>query len=170
MSISDGVGLAQAAALALAAWFAWRTYQASRIEHRREPRRRLLVDALSELKNLAREFEFSPDTPGLVRGAQRRLALALAPIRWIAMNQTVFIAHADRDEIGWHEIQDAMADINYALGWLELDPKGLGEEPLSWGDGDRPPLREPQHGIRRRFRQLVVRWRLRKEARAFTRS
>ena len=148
MSMANVVGFVQSVVLAVAAWFAWRTYRASQIEHRRAPRRRLLEDAFAELKALAYTIEVNSNESE-ISAAQRRLAISLASIRWMQLLSASEVAYATPRTIDWGRLQDATADLTYALRWLELDPHGLGEDPPG-GNDDRAPLPSPPRNARER--------------------
>jgi hypothetical protein len=158
MSVLEVVGVIEAVVLAVAALFAWRTYHASVVDRIRAPRRRLLEDAIAELKKLAQTLEITDDRREIV-AAQRRLSLALASLRWISVLSANEASYLEPDELDWHRMQDAMADLGYALRWLELDPRGMGEEPPG-AYGDRPPLPSPPRTLRERWRRSRLRWRI----------
>jgi HAMP domain-containing protein len=69
---TDWIAAAQAAFLAVAAWFAWRGYVVAAEDRRREPLRRLLLDVVTELKELALATD-----PQLMRRRQRSMLIAL---------------------------------------------------------------------------------------------
>lgn len=90
MKASDWIALAQAVALLVTVWFAWRAYKLNREEHRearteaeREPLRVLLADLVHELKELGAVIEdlvpgIGIQQHGKIVAQQRRLAVALA--------------------------------------------------------------------------------------------
>ncbi len=161
MKVSDWVAVAQAVALAVAAIFAWSTYRNAQVDRRRAPRRRLLLDAIEELKALAYEAEV--DVPGvgtkrldIIRAHQKRLAISLAPVRWVMLTDTVRLAYVDAAEIDKNTIVDAVADLNWAISWLEVDPRGFGEVDLEFEGEDRAPLPIRSRTLRQRWRVTVL--------------
>jgi hypothetical protein len=155
---------AQAVFLAAAAFFAWRAYRASVIEQRRAPRRRLLEDAIAELKGVAQAVDLESRTrlhPEVIRGHQQRLRIALAPIPTM-LPDAVEVAYGEATQITRDQLDSATSDLLFALRWLEIDPSGLGENaPI--GD-DRHPLQLSAQpvGLRERWGQSRLRWRFRR--------
>jgi hypothetical protein len=162
------LGVLQAIVLAAAAWFAWRTYRAAQVERVRAPRRRLIEDAISELKRLAETVETyssemaSPSSTQPIRAAQRRLALALASTTWVPTHEAVEAAYVEPRELDWDKLQGAMADLGYAMRLLERDKAGFGEYPDEWLGEDRPPLAPPPKNLRDRWRRSIWHWRFRR--------
>ncbi len=145
VSASDWIALVQSAFLAVGAHFAWRAYRLSRVENGREPRRRLIAEAIEELKGLALESETQVPGVGmrrsdLIAGRQRRLAVALAFMPWADLRKAWELTALDPDKVKKDAIEFAAADLNYTLkaldaGWLDSG------DPIPWSDGDRAPVR-----------------------------
>jgi hypothetical protein len=89
VSATDWIAMAQAVALAIAAFFAWRAYRLAmderrerRSDERLAERRRLLKDVVEELKGLAHQVEDLQWPAGtqrtdLIAAHQQRLKIAL---------------------------------------------------------------------------------------------
>jgi len=59
VTATDWIALGQAGLLAVAALFAWLTFRAQGLEQRREPLRRLVMDAIADLKAYALDLDSS---------------------------------------------------------------------------------------------------------------
>jgi hypothetical protein len=166
MKASEWIALVQGLFLAVGAAFAWRAYRLSKVANEREPRRRLLADAIDELKALALASEtYTPGGGGqrldLITGHQRRLAVAIAFVPWAALRDTHALTRCPAQEVTKDAIEDAAGELHHAMRALDLgllDDDGY----LSISGGELPPLRAPSftkrlRGSLRNLRRLRLR-------------
>jgi hypothetical protein len=119
------VGAAQAIALAIAAWFAWRTYKAAQRE--RDAAR--LQPVITEAKTLA-EVVATYKTAGSgiekVFGQQARLRVALDFLPSRILPQTRLLARLDRDHlVEGGQLEAARLELAEALD--EISPPSFGQ-------------------------------------------
>lgn len=136
MSASDWVSIAQAVLLAVAGYFGWRAYSLAVQEHRenraeqkRGPKRRLLMEAIEELKTLAtvaKAEKGGQGDPGWakmrhVRAQMLRLEVAIAFVPWAELRDCRRLTTGVHPlKIPPDAIKDAAAELNWDLRALEL--------------------------------------------------
>src|SRR6266545_5295575 len=149
MTSTDWIALAQAVALAAAAYFAWRGYRLamqerreSRDEAAKAPLRELVADVVRELKELAAQA--AEQVPGvgmqrldLITGRQQRLAIALTFVP-----PDVFNLFATRDltrcapnEVMPDRIRDSTSELLRLFAEIEDSRYSIRQVALS---GQRP--------------------------------
>jgi hypothetical protein len=156
MSASDWLSIAQAVLLAVAGYFGWRAYSLAVREHRenraeqmRGPKRRLLMEAIEELKTLvtiARVKKEETDSGwtkmSIVRAQQLRFEVAISFVPWAELTDCYqLVTGVHPLKIPADAFKDAAAELNWDLRALELGYFDKGYQSYRTGeDGDLPPL------------------------------
>lgn len=159
MSTSEKIGIAQAVVLAVAAIFASLGYYLSlkehreaRVERRRGPKRRLLLDAIDELKALAMVIAM-PTTvvtrvPEIAEHQQRfHVAIAFTP--WAELRDSYELATCEPQNVTSDHVIRVLSEFSWNRRALE---RGVFDKQyqLTYRDretGDLPPLEPSEESV-----------------------